>query len=147
MQEKECNRQFLIAALTRQLFNCCDKHHYQAGVLVSNSEKTKLLDIIIQKIISENFGKHVKFIVSNRCDYQIRFDNDSIFKILLGAESSRGHRYNDLLIDSDLNHESRFNYGKSKVLPYRPDDKEFENYDVKREWEEVETRIVTLNIG
>jgi hypothetical protein len=118
MTEQECNRQFLKSSIIRQIFNCCNKEHYKAGVLVSNSDQTRIIDSVVNDIISKNFNKRVIRHTDNRYDYNIEFDNGSVFKIVLGANSARGHRYNDLLIDSELSEETQFCFGDAKMIPY-----------------------------
>lgn len=126
MLEKECNRQFLKSALCRQLFYCCDKPHYQAGVLVSSRDKIKLLDILLTEIISDNFSSKLTRKMNSQYDYRLIFDNGSYFKIVVGTDGARGHRYHDILIDNELDEENQFSYGRAKIIPYRPSFEDFE---------------------
>lgn len=141
MTEKECNRQFLKSALARQLYNCCNKDRYRAGVLISNIDQTKLIDIIVNDIISNNFCKRVIRHRNSSIDYSIEFDNGSIFKIVLGTNCARGHRYNDLLIDSDLSEETQFCFGDAKLMPYYISAETLETDNIS-----LRSRLVVLKI-
>lgn len=140
MTEKECDRQFLKAALISQVYKCCDKPSYIAGVLISNRDKIKLLDIKLNEIISSHFSKRVERKMHNQNGYQIDFDNGSRFKIVLGFDGSRGHRYHDLVIDDELDEESKFCFGKAKILPYRKDQEDFLSDNL------ICPRIITVRI-
>ena len=141
MLEKECNRQFLKSALYRQLFYCCKKPHYQAGALVSSRDKIKLLDILLNEIISNNFSNKLTRRINSQCGYRLEFDNGSYFKIVIGTDGARGHRYHDILIDDELDEDRQFNYGRAKIIPYRPDFEDFETDGIS-----PNLRIVTLKI-
>lgn len=52
MREKQVNRLFLESALRRQLFYCCENPRYIAGVLISNSDKKKLIDLLINNVLT-----------------------------------------------------------------------------------------------
>jgi len=146
MTGKDVSRQFLKAALVRQIYNCCDKPNYISGALISNRDKIKLLDIKLNQIISNNFTKRVIKKLNNQNGYQIDFDNGSRFKIVLGFEGSRGHRYHDLLIDDELDNESKFCYGEAKAIPYRYDYPFGKDYDDTSPENTIQPNIIILKI-
>jgi|GEM_PF-4974134 len=141
MTEKDVNRQFLKAALIKQIYNCCDKPYYKAGILISNKDKTKLIDGVLSAIISRHFSKRLKQRRYTVSDYELKFDNGSSFKIVLGTSTARGNRYNDLLIDKELNNEVRFDIGYAKIIPYFKDINTLETDD-----NNPEERVVVLKV-
>ena len=139
MTEKRCNREFLESALCRQIYNCCNKPYYKAGILINDKDKTKLIDGILSGIITRHFSKYLKQRSYTVNEYRLEFDNGSCFKIILGTSSARGNRYNDLLIDKELTNEVRFDIGYAKILPYYKDVNILETDDSK-----PEERVVVL---
>lgn len=116
--EKLYNREILKAFLNKQIYRCVNNKYYTLGIFISNNNKFKLIDLILNEIFKQHYEKNIVKYQTTVENINIEFDNGSRIKCIIPTESCRGNRYNALAIDVNINSEIKFCVGYAKIIDY-----------------------------
>jgi hypothetical protein len=115
------NREFLQAAISRQIMRCITKERYRVG-LFSFSVKRYTVECILERISDElRINNHIERFRVSPTDLEIKFKNGSRFKFLPASESARGNKFNDIIVDSSVDIDIKDNICRPCLIPYYPD--------------------------
>lgn len=87
----------LIEALKKQINFCNTNENYKCGIWVTSKTKS---DIVINVISNLIWNQKKTEIRNNQCESSVRFSNGSFIKVVLASRTTRGNRYNGMIIDS-----------------------------------------------
>ena len=87
----------LIEALKKQINFCNSNENYKCGIWVTSKTKS---DIVINVISNLIWNQKKTEIRNNQCESIVRFPNGNFIKVVLANSTSRGNRFNGMIIDS-----------------------------------------------
>lgn len=112
----------LIEALQKQIEFCKKENNYMCGIYV-NSEGNKNTVLNLIYFLTRNDTK-VK-IKNNTRESFVGFDDRSFIKIIKANNYARGHRFNGMIIDSQISKEIVNTIVLPRLVPLRADDNIF----------------------
>lgn len=84
-------------ALNTQILCCKIRQRYMCGIFVASKDKeTMIYNYLVNTLVLHKSTRNKEF-------SSIEFPNGSIIKIMQPSEFVRGHRYHEMIIDSDIN--------------------------------------------
>ena len=114
---------FMKSAIKRQIMNCINIEHYNAGIYVVTKQKINNITDTIKEIISEMSLND--YLVDDRTPFVITpneatiyFKKGSRIRIVPATECARGCKYNDIIYDHMIEDEIIDNIVIPSYIPY-----------------------------
>lgn len=134
----------LRAAIAKQIYSCVIKDRYRAGIYVA-SDKSEIVFDMVGNILKDFGINQENGISKSRRSLHggrwFEFKNGSSLKILFASQTVRGNKFNDIIIDSNIEEELKHCVYRQTWIPYLKNTDAFE-YDN----DDLDTRLMTIDI-
>ena len=124
---QNANKEFLYAAIKRQITNCIINEKYKAGVFVAYKVSIEFITSIIKEVIEERwFEKYiadVRPITVSANETTVVFGNGSYVRVTALTEGCRGMKLNDIIYNVLLDARMVDNVLRPMLVPYRENDR------------------------
>lgn len=118
----------LEEALSKQVELCITLGNYRCGVYVASKDHFKMAcDFLLKTIRMYYVSKYCK---NPYCEFMITFNSSSQLKVTMPKESIRGCKHHGLVIDSEIDIETKNILIYPSLFPRREESWNFESRDV-----------------
>lgn len=120
----------LIEALRKQIDFCERERNYKCGVYITTEENKYIVMKVIDNILP-SIGREVE-IRNSQCESFVRYPNGNIIRIVRANSGARGHRFNGVIIDSNVPQECINTIILPCLMPLKLEDGTYSRYDNPR---------------
>lgn len=127
----------LEEALTKQAELCTTLENYKCGVYVASEDHFKM---VYDNLLRMNHMHYIsKYYKNSYGTFVINFNNFSQIKVTIPKESIRGYKHHGLVIDSEIDTETKNMLIYPSLFPRRDESWNFES------WDTVKSRVFEVD--